>query len=141
MKKIMALILAALMLVSFAACAAEPAEENKTEPAEGKTVETKAEENKDEEKKEEEKKNTDVRSDVLEHTATVVSYSPVMTSYLKELNRVIPMLNKMDAENCVWAQNLLVSIDSGLGYTSFLQEIAKQYGIYGLADEKEEKSC
>lgn len=89
---------------------------------------------------EEEKKNTDVRSDVLEHTATVVSYSPVMTSYLKELNRVIPMLNKMDAENCVWAQNLLVSIDSGLGYTSFLQEIAKQYGIYGLADEKEEKS-
>ena len=52
MKKIMALILAALMLVSFAACAAEPAEENKTEPAEGKTVETKAEENKDEEKKE-----------------------------------------------------------------------------------------
>ena len=55
MKKIMALILAALMLVSFVACAAEPAEENKTEPAEGKTVETKAEENKDEEKKEEEK--------------------------------------------------------------------------------------
>ena len=49
MKKFLALILAALMLVSFAACAAEPAE-NETEPAETKTAATAEADAKEEEK-------------------------------------------------------------------------------------------
>lgn len=64
-----------------------------------------------------------------------MKYSPELAGYLNELQRVIPMLAGMNASSCLWAQNLLVSMNNGYGYSSFLEAVAKIYKCYGLLEE------
>jgi len=59
-------------------------------------------------------------------------YSEEMQAHVEELNKAIPMLKRMNAEECIWGQNLLVSIDHGFGYTTFLKRIAETYCEQGL---------
>lgn len=62
-----------------------------------------------------------------------MKYSPKLEQHIRELGNVIPMLNKMHSKECIWSQNLLVSIDRGCGFTSFLHAIAKVYQAYDIA--------
>lgn len=67
--------------------------------------------------------------------ATVpMRYSPEITAYIEELGKVIPMLSDMGQIDCLWAQNLLVSIDSGFGLSSVLEAIAKMYADCRIAE-------
>ncbi len=66
-----------------------------------------------------------------------MKFSPVLCAYLRELNAVIPMLDMMDAGNCMWAQNLVVSINQGYGYTTFINNIATILTGYGLSQKDE----
>jgi len=70
-----------------------------------------------------------------------MKYSPELERHIRDLGKVIPMLSKMHSKDCIWSQNLLVAIDSGCGFSSFLQAIAKVYQGYDLAQgEKVEDS-
>lgn len=66
-----------------------------------------------------------------------VKYSPELAEYIKELGQVIPMLGLMRAKECLWSQNLLVSIDKGCGFSSFMNAISKLYYAYGLVEKEE----
>lgn len=81
-----------------------------------------------------------VIKDSVEHICSQmpVKYSNVMEKYIRELGDVIPMLSKMHANECIWSQNLLVSIDSGFGYSLFLKAIAKIFTAYELVDGRDE---
>lgn len=61
-------------------------------------------------------------------------YSEEIIKHVEELDKTIPMLKSMHAEECIWGQNLLVSIDRGFGYTSFLMKIAETYQKHGLGE-------
>ena len=66
-----------------------------------------------------------------------VKYSPELAEYIKELGQVIPMLGLMRAKECLWSQNLLISIDKGCGFSSFMNAISKLYYAYGLVEKEE----
>lgn len=66
-----------------------------------------------------------------------VKYSPELANYIRELGQVIPMLGLMRAKECLWSQNLLVSIDKGCGFSSFMNAISKLYYAYGLVDKED----
>lgn len=88
-----------------------------------------------EEKSEKKEMEIDVES-VADSIANAIPmrYSAELLDYIKELGRVITMLKKMHADECIWSQNLLVSIDGGYGYTSFLKAVCKVYNDYEMAD-------
>lgn len=62
-----------------------------------------------------------------------LKYMPELAEYIKELGNVISMLKKMHADECIWSQNLLVSIDRGYGFSSFLKALARVYVHYEVA--------
>lgn len=66
-----------------------------------------------------------------------VKYSPELAEYIKELGQVIPMLGLMRAKECLWSQNLLISIDKGCGFSSFMNAISKLYYAYGLVEKED----
>ncbi len=70
-----------------------------------------------------------------------MKYSPELERHIRDLGKVIPMLGKMHSKECVWSQNLLVAIDSGCGFSSFLQAIAKVYQGYDLAQGDKIEDC
>lgn len=63
-----------------------------------------------------------------------LKYSPELSDYIRELGAVISMLDKMYSTDCLWSQSLLVAIDSGYGYTSFLNSVGRVYCNYEKAD-------
>lgn len=73
--------------------------------------------------------------------AIPMRYSPELLAYIRELGKVIGMLKEMHAEDCIWSQNLVVSIDSGYGYSSFLKAVCKVYSDYEMADIKDMESA
>ncbi len=70
---------------------------------------------------------------------TPMRFSPVLADYLKELSGAIGTLRKMGAEDAIWSQNLLISINAGDGLTSFLQAVAEVYASFGLLDAGQDK--
>ena len=70
-----------------------------------------------------------------------MKYSPELERHIRDLGKVIPMLGKMHSKECIWSQNLLVAIDSGCGFSSFLQAIAKVYQGYDLAQGEKIEDC
>lgn len=66
-----------------------------------------------------------------------VKYSSELAEYIKELGQVIPMLGLMRAKECLWSQNLLISIDKGCGFSSFMNAISKLYYAYGLVEKED----
>lgn len=67
-----------------------------------------------------------------------MKHSEELKKYLRETNMVIPMLKKMDNERCIWSQNLLVSIDTGFGLTTFLKTLVKIHINNDLLEDREE---
>ena len=63
-----------------------------------------------------------------------VKYTPSMEKYIRELGKVLPMLKKMDELDCIWSRNLLISVDEGFGYTSFLKFIGDMFWEYDLLE-------
>lgn len=138
--------------------AQEPQEASeKEEPKESAEQPVQEEEPKAEEKKEteeatpvesapqEEKKvslvNDKIAKAVEEVCASIpMRYAPELSAYMRELGNVVPMLQKMHSDKCIYAQNQLVSIDAGFGYTSYLQGIVKVLAACQLIGE-EEKSA
>lgn len=100
---------------------AEAAETAKTEETEEAVTEAQPEKNED---------------DSIAN-AVPMCYSPELLAYIKELGNVIRMLKEMHADDCIWSQNLVVSIDSGYGYSSFLRAVCKVYSDYEMADIKD----
>lgn len=109
---------------------------DKVEVDEGKKEESSAEVKKAEEASEIALlKESDVKS--LEETicdTVPLKYSSEFSNYVRELGAVIPMLDKMHSMDCLWSQSLLVAIDSGYGYTSFLNAVGNIYCSYEKAD-------
>lgn len=62
-------------------------------------------------------------------------YSPELSAYIKELGQVIPMLGLMRAKECLWSQSLLVAIDKGCGFSSFLSGLARLYHAFELVEK------
>ncbi len=62
-------------------------------------------------------------------------FSPELSSYIREVGQVIPMLGLMRAKECLWSQSLLVSIDKGCGFSSFLSGLAKLYYAFELIEK------
>ncbi len=69
-----------------------------------------------------------------------MKHSEDLKNYLRETKAVIPMLKQMDNEACIWSQNLLVSIDTGFGLTTFLQTLTKVHILDGLVENREDVS-
>ena len=69
-----------------------------------------------------------------------MKHSEDLKNYLRETDRVIPMLRAMDNEKRIWSQNLLVSIDSGFGLTTFLKTLVKVHINNGLIPDREDVS-
>ncbi|MBQ9122704.1 MAG: AAA family ATPase [Lachnospiraceae bacterium] len=119
----------------------EDSSDKKTEPAREERPQTEAEE----------KKQTEEDSVIISDrggkvTADVcasvpMKYSPELERHIRDLGKVIPMLGKMHSKECVWSQNLLVAIDSGCGFSSFLQAIAKVYQGFDLAQGEKIEDC
>lgn len=105
-----------------------------SEDKEGAEQET-ADKGKDEEAEEEFNLAQAAAESVQQLAATVpMRYSPEITAYIEELGKVIPMLSDMGQIDCLWAQNLLVSIDSGFGLSSVLDAIARMYAACRIAE-------
>ena len=60
-------------------------------------------------------------------------YSRELSAYMREVDSVIPMLQKMDAMASFWQQSLLLAIDDGYGLTDFLRALGRLYGNRGIA--------
>ena len=125
-----------------AAKAEAEAETKKDEPKEerdGNKEERKPEESKDAAKtpaKDEEEES--VPYDLEELLSEVpMKHSEDMINYLRETDKVIPMLRKMNNERCIWTQNLLVSVDSGFGLTTFLKTLVKIHVNHKLVENKD----
>ena len=63
-----------------------------------------------------------------------MKYSKELQNYLQELGRVIPMLKKMNAIEHCWSRNLLVAIDDGFGFTSFVRALHRVYQACDLIE-------
>lgn len=70
-----------------------------------------------------------------------MKHSEDLKRYLRETNLVIPMLKMMNNEKCIWSQNLLVSIDSGFGLTTFLRTLVKIHVNNGLVEDVKNVDC
>ena len=131
----------------------DAAEEEKSGKAESGDEVLKEEPEKEPEKEEEKPKtqpqeekkvslvNEKISKAVEEVCASIpMRYAPELSAYMRELGGVVPMLQKMHSDKCIYAQNQLVSIDAGFGYTSYLHGIVKVLAACQLIGE-EEKSA
>ena len=115
-------------------------------------VESTGEEVKPEEETQKEKKNDGQKTseesgseDALYNLEELLNEVPMkhsedLVNYLRETDRVIPMLKKMDNERCIWTQNLLISVDTGFGLTTFLKTLVKVHINHHLVENKEDVS-
>lgn len=77
-----------------------------------------------------------VKRVVEELCATIpMKYSPELSDCIREFGQVIPMLERMRSRECFWSQNLLVSMDMGYGFSSFLKGLAKLYFTCNLVEK------
>lgn len=85
--------------------------------------------------------NEEITKAVEEVCASIpMRYAPELSAYMKELGAIVPMLQKMHSDKCIYAQNQLVSIDAGFGYTSYLQGIVKVLAACQLINEDEKSA-
>lgn len=64
--------------------------------------------------------------------AVPMKYSPVLRDYLLEIDKIIPVFASMGSLSSFCKQHMLVSIDSGNGYSSFFDAVAKCFYRNGL---------
>ena len=117
---------------------AESEKESEQEPQKEEVAEEPKAEVAEEPKKKVSLVNEKITKAVEEVCASIpMRYAPELSAYMRELGSIVPMLQKMHSDKCIYAQNQLVSIDAGFGYTSYLQGIVKVLAACQLIGEEE----
>ncbi|MCR5595451.1 MAG: AAA family ATPase [Lachnospiraceae bacterium] len=64
-------------------------------------------------------------------------YCDVLNDYLESLKNAVPRFKEAGNKDLLWSRSLLVSIDDGYGFRTFVREIAKVYFADKNVDEEE----
>ncbi|MBO4903365.1 MAG: AAA family ATPase [Lachnospiraceae bacterium] len=67
-------------------------------------------------------------------------FSEKLNAYLKELENIVPKFVEAGNEEILWKQSIIVAIDDGYGFSSFLKRMEQIYKSYDLIGGKGEKS-